>query len=149
MSKRERAERHGKKLKFGTLIQDSPMIPHSKFEVTSSWALAPPTGQSWTCIHVYNFWPIHPIFPNMVSLESLAEFNAAYVAIFRHDAFSAILVYVKNLQNTSPITNFVQSSQHNDVQSMHHKSYQRYFSNWKPFGWDSQSNSTAKPPNRK
>ena len=38
--------------------------PHSIFEVASSQALVPPTGQSWTCIHVHNFWPIHPIFTN-------------------------------------------------------------------------------------
>ena len=103
-----------KVVKFGTLIQDSPISPHSKFEVASPWALAPPTGQSWTCIHVYNFWPIHPIFTNKVSLESLgqAEFNAPYDVILRHDGFSAILVYVKNLQNVSHITHFVQSSPH-------------------------------------
>ena len=28
--------------------------------------LEPPTGQSWTCIHVYNFWTIHPIFTNSI-----------------------------------------------------------------------------------
>ena len=72
-----------KVVKFGTLIQDSPISPHSKFEVASPWALAPPIGQSWTCIHVNNFWPIHPIFTNKVSLESLgqAEFN-----LWRHFA---------------------------------------------------------------
>ena len=101
-----------KVVKFGTLIQDSPISPHSKFEVAIPWALAPPTGQSWTCIHVYNFWPIHPIFTTKVSLESLgqAEFNAPYDVILRHDKLSAILVYVKNLQNVSHITHFVQSS---------------------------------------
>ena len=83
-----------------------------KFEVASSSALAPPTGQSWTCIHVYNFRPIHPIFTNKVSLDSLiqAEFNALYVVDLRHAGFSTILVYVKNLQNASPVTDFFQSS---------------------------------------
>ena len=33
-----------------------------------------------------------------------------YDVILRHDRFSAILVYDKNLQNVSPITDFVQSS---------------------------------------
>ena len=44
-----------KRVKFGTLIQGSPMIPHSNFGVAGSRAVAPPTGQSWTCIHVYTF----------------------------------------------------------------------------------------------
>ena len=49
-----------------------------------------------------------------VSLESLgqAEFNAPYDVVFRREGFSAVLVYVKNLQNATPITNVVQSSQH-------------------------------------
>ena len=99
-------------VKFGTLIQDSPIRPPSKFEVASPWALAPPIGQSWTCIHVNNFWPIHPILTNKVSLESLgqAEFNAPYDVILRQDRFSAILVYVQNLQKASHPTNFDQSS---------------------------------------
>ena len=59
-----------KVMKFGTLIHDSPIRPPSKFEVASPWALAPPIGQSWTCIHVNNFWPIHSILTNKASLES-------------------------------------------------------------------------------
>ena len=54
--------------------------------------------------------------------------------VLRHDGFSAILVYVKNLQNDSPITNVVQSSQiaADDVQIMRHKTC--------PTGRNSQSN---------
>ena len=87
-----------KVMKFGTLIQDSPISPHSKYEVASLWTLAPPIGQSWTCIHVNNFWPIHPMLTDKASLESLgqAEFNAPYDVILRQDRFSAILVYVQN-----------------------------------------------------
>ena len=104
-----------KVVKFGTLVQDSPISPSSKsseFEVAGSSALAPPTSQSWTCIHFYNFRPIHPILTNKVSFDSLsqAEFNAPYVVVLHHDGFSAILVYVKNLENASPITNLVHSS---------------------------------------
>ena len=76
-------------------------------------------GQSWTCIHVYNFRPIHPILTNKLSVDSLiqAEFNAPYVVI---NGFSAILVYVKNLQNASLVTNAVQSSRNgtDDLQAM-------------------------------
>ena len=78
--------------KVEKLVQDCPISPWSKFEVASPTALAPPTGQSSTCIHVYNFRPIHPIFTNKISLDSLgqAEFNAPYIVvaapwwIFRH-----------------------------------------------------------------
>ena len=103
-------------MKFGTLVQDhvqdSPISPLSQSQVASPTALAPPTGQSWTCIHVHNFRPIRPIFTNKGSLEALvqAEFKAPYDVILRYDGFSAILVYVKNLQNATSITNFVQSS---------------------------------------
>ena len=52
----------------------------------------------------FDIRPIVPIFTNQVSLDSLnqAEFN--YDVILRHDGFSAILVYVKNLQSATPIT---------------------------------------------
>ena len=75
------------------------MITHSKFWVSGSRALAPPTGQSWTRVHVCHVWPIHPIYTIQVSLESLgrAEFNAPYDVILRHDGFSAILDFSKNL----------------------------------------------------
>ena len=118
-----------KVVKFGTLVQDPPISPWSKFEVASPTALAPPTGQSSTCIHVYNFQPIHPIFTNQISLDFLgqAEFNAPYVVVSCHDGFSAILVW-----NATPFTNLME-----------------YCSNSKPFARYSQSNSTAKPPNRK
>ena len=101
-----------KVVKFGALVQDSPISPLSQCQVASPTALAPPTGQSCTCVHVYNFWPIHPIFTNKVSLDSLvqAKFNAPYDVVLCHDRFSAILVYVKNLQNATSITNCVQSS---------------------------------------
>ena len=87
-----------KVVKFGTLVQDRPISPTSQFQVASPTDLAPPTGQSCTCIHVYNLQPIHPIFTNQVSLESLvqAKFNTPYDVILRHDGFSAILVYVQN-----------------------------------------------------
>ena len=90
---------HRKVVKFGTLVQDSPISPSSQFQVATSTALAPPTGQSCTCIHVYNFRPIHPILTNKISFDSLgqAEFNASYVVVSRHDGLSAILIYVKKL----------------------------------------------------
>ena len=54
-----------KVVKFGTLVQDSPISPLSQSQVASPTALAPPTGQSWACIHVHNFRPIRPIFTNL------------------------------------------------------------------------------------
>ena len=85
--------------KFCTQVQDSPISPTSQFQVASPTALAPPTGQICTCIHVYNFRPIHPIFTNQALLDSLnqAEFNAPYDVILPHDGFSAICVYVENI----------------------------------------------------
>ena len=44
-----------KVVKFGTLVQDCPISPLSQSKVASPTALAPPTGQSWACIHVHNF----------------------------------------------------------------------------------------------
>ena len=72
-----------KVVKFGTLVQDSPISPLTQSQVASPTALAPPTGQSWTCIHVHNFRPIRPIFTNQVSLDSLnqAQFNTPYDVI--------------------------------------------------------------------
>ena len=72
-----------KVVKFGTLVQDSPISPLSQSQVASPTALAPPTGQSWTCIHVHNFRPIRPIFTNQVSLDSMnqAQFNKPYDVI--------------------------------------------------------------------
>ena len=72
-----------KVVKFGTLVQDSPISPLSQSQVASPTALAPPTGQSWACIHVHNFRPILPIFTNQVSLDSLnqAQFNTPYDVI--------------------------------------------------------------------
>ena len=72
-----------KVVKFGTLVQDCPISPLSQSKVASPTALAPPTGQSWACIHVHNFWPIRPIFTNQVSLDSLnqAQFNTSYDVI--------------------------------------------------------------------
>ena len=67
--------------------------PQSKFEFAIPWALAPPTGQTWTCIHVYNFLPIHPIVTNRYYWNLWAK--QFYDVIFRHDGFSAILVYQK------------------------------------------------------
>ena len=100
---------YGKVVKFGTLIRDSPMIHVTKFHVGTSNPLAPPTGQSWTCVHARNFWTLGPIFKNQVSLESLdqPELNAPCDVIFRHDGFPAILDFVKNTQNVSGVTNFV------------------------------------------
>ncbi len=45
-----------KVVKFGTKIEDSLNINHTKFEVSNSNPLAPPTAQS--CTHVYSnhFW---------------------------------------------------------------------------------------------
>ena len=72
-----------KVVKFGKLVQDSPISPLGQSQVASPTALAPPTGQSWACIHVHNFWPIRPIFTNQVSLDSLnqAQFNKPYDVI--------------------------------------------------------------------
>ena len=53
-----------------------------------------------------------------MSLDSLiqAEFLIQpYVVVLHHDGFSAILVYVKNLQNASPITDFVLFSMSGDT----------------------------------
>ena len=88
----------GEKL-WNLAVQDSPISPTSQFQVASPTALAPPTGQICTCIHVYNFRPIHPIFTNQALLDSLnqAEFNAPYDVILPHDGFSAICVYVENI----------------------------------------------------
>ena len=100
---------YGKVVKFGTLIRDSPMIHVTKFHVGTSNPLAPPTGQSWTCVYARNFWPVCPIFKNQVVLDSLdlPEFNAPYDVIFRHDGFSAILDFIKNTWKPTTLTNFV------------------------------------------
>ena len=118
------------KLAFGTLFQDSPISPHNKLEVASSWALVPPIGSSWTCIHVYNFWPIHPIFTNKVSLESFVLGLCQKPSKYLYHNFCAKLGT-------------------DDVQTMRHKSYQKDFSNSKSYGRDNQLNETAKPSNRK
>ena len=72
-----------KVVKFGTLVQDSPISPLSQSQVASPTALAPPTGQIWACIHVHNFRAIRPIFTNQVSLDFLnqAQFNKPYDVI--------------------------------------------------------------------
>ena len=65
-----------KVVKCGTLIQDSPIIPWSKFVVASSWALAP-TGQSWTCIHVIAFDPF------IQYSQPRYHFNISRVSVWR------------------------------------------------------------------
>ena len=72
-----------KVVKFGTMVQDSPISPLSQSQVASPTALAPPTGQIWACIHVHNFRAIRPIFTNQVSLDFLnqAQFNTPYDVI--------------------------------------------------------------------
>lgn len=47
-----------KVVKFGTLIEDSPNIHHSKFVVSYSIPLAPPSVQSFTYIYANNYWTI-------------------------------------------------------------------------------------------
>ncbi len=49
----------GKVMKFGTLIEDSPEMNHSKFWVSNSNSLAPPLVQSFT--HVLIFKEYHTI----------------------------------------------------------------------------------------
>ena len=84
------------------------MILFNKFHVATSTSLAPPTGQSWRYISACNFWTVHRIFKNLVSLESLdhAEFNAPHDVNFRHDRFSAILKNVENAKKVSRVTIF-------------------------------------------
>ena len=98
-----------KVVKFGTLIEDSPLINVTKCHVGTSYALAPPTGQSWMCVHARNFWVVGPIFKNQVSLDSLdlPEFNAPYDVIFRHDGFPAILDFIINTWKPTTLTDFV------------------------------------------
>jgi hypothetical protein len=141
-----------KVVKFGTLVQDSPISPLSQCQVANPTALAPPTGQSCTCIHVYNFRPIHPIFTNQVSLDSLnqAEFNAPYDVIapwwiFRHLGLcqkpSKCYSYHKSCQIISKLGT-------HDLPAMLDTKHLIDFTNSKPFARYSQSNLTAKSPNR-
>ena len=44
-----------KVVKFGTLIKDRPDFIFTKFHVSHWSTLAPPTGQSWTCVYTRNF----------------------------------------------------------------------------------------------
>ena len=44
-----------KVVKFGTLIKDSPVFNFTKFHLSHCSTLAPPTGQSWTCVYTRNF----------------------------------------------------------------------------------------------
>jgi hypothetical protein len=132
-----------KVVKFGTLIQDSPMNPHSKFVVASSWSLAPATGQICTYIHVYNFWPIHPIFKIKVSLESL--FNLCH-----HFAPWWIFHHLGLCQKPSKCISYhkfcsiISKRGTDDGQIMGHKKRRIDFSYSKLFGHDSQSNSSRR-----
>ena len=44
-----------KMMKFGTHIEDSPIIDHTNFGVSNSTPLAPPTVQTYTYIYANNF----------------------------------------------------------------------------------------------
>ncbi len=48
---------YGRVVKFGTLIEDSPNITHSKFGVSNSNSLAPPLVQSFTLVYANNCEP--------------------------------------------------------------------------------------------
>ena len=99
-------------MKFVTLIKHSPLFIFTNFHVTHWSTLAPPTGQSWTCVYTRNFWTVWPIFKNEVLLDSLDqdEFNTPYDVNFRLYRFSAISGFIKNLWKPTPPTIFVQSS---------------------------------------
>ena len=101
-----------KVVKFGTLIGDSPLVQFTKFHVPYLGTLAPPMGQSWSCVYTRNFWTVCPIFKNEVPLDSLdqAEFNAHHGVNFRLYRFSAISGFIKNLWKPTPPTIFVKSS---------------------------------------
>ena len=102
----------GKMIKFGTLIEDKPIIDHSKFEVSNSMSLAPPTVQSCTHVYVNNFWTVCPRNKILSSTNSLAQADsiAPYDVIFRHENFSAILNFTKNLLFRTPPRLFVRFS---------------------------------------
>ena len=101
-----------KVVKFGTLIKDRPNFIFTKFHVSHWSTLAPPTGQSWTCVYTRNFWTVWPIFKNEVPLDSLGqdEFNTPYDVNFRLYRFSAILNFKKTRFFATPPSILVQSS---------------------------------------
>ncbi len=61
-----------KVMKFGTNIEDSLNINHSKFGVPISNSLAPPIGQTCTHISANNFWTVRSR-SNFFSSDSLAH----------------------------------------------------------------------------
>ena len=101
-----------KVLKFGTLIGDSPVVKCTKFHVPYLSTLAPPMGQSWTCVYTCNFWSAWLFVKNEVPLDSLdqGEFNAHHGVNFRLYRFSAISGFIKKLWKPTPPTMFVKSS---------------------------------------
>ena len=94
----------GKVVKFGTQLEDSLTFVHSKFGVSNSIPLAPPAVQSCTYVYVNNFWTVRVRNKILFSSDSLAhdESIAPYDVIFRHENFSAILNFLKNLLFRTP-----------------------------------------------
>ena len=88
------------------------MVKCTKFHVPYLSTLAPPMGQSWTCVYTCNFWSAWLFVKNEVPLDSLdqGEFNAHHGVNFRLYRFSAISGFIKNLWQPTPPTIFVRSS---------------------------------------
>ncbi len=63
----------GKVIKFGTKIEDSLNINHSKFGVSNSNSLAPPLVQIFTYVHAKNFGTVRSRRKIFFSSESLAH----------------------------------------------------------------------------
>ena len=101
-----------KVVKFGTLIGDSPLVQFTKCHVSYLGTLAPPMGQSWTCVYTRNIWTACPIVKNEVPMDSLdqAEFNAHHGVNYRLYRISAISGFIKTLWKPTPPTIFVKSS---------------------------------------
>ena len=73
-----------------------PLEPYGKklwnlFHVSHGGTLAPPTGQSWTCVYMRNLWTVWPICKNEVPLDSLDEdkFNTPYDPDFKKTVHSS------------------------------------------------------------
>ena len=94
----------GKVMKFGTLIEEGLTYQHSKFGVSKSLPLAPPSVQSCTHVYANNFWTRWARNKIIFFSDSLAQADsiAPYDVIFRHENFSAILNFPKNLLFRTP-----------------------------------------------
>ena len=88
------------------------MVQCTKLHVSYMGTLAPPLGQSWTCVYTCNFWSAWPIVKNEVPLDSLdeGEFNAHHGVNLRLYRFSAISGFIKTVWKHTPPTMFIKSS---------------------------------------